>query len=138
MITFDEIRNAVGESSELSLDGRQKEALALLDRALTKAERSKSETAVTTLAMHASAISQSIGDLQAAKLYLEQVLRYEPANPLALYSTAHILKKQGKIAEAREIANGLYSSVRTSDTQEAKGLQELLACEWPEISHRTG
>jgi tetratricopeptide (TPR) repeat protein len=133
MLTFDEIRHAVGESSKLSLDGRQEEALVVLDRELAKAVSCRCGMAIRVLAMHASVLSESIGDLDAAKLYLEKVLSYEPGNPLALYGRAHILKKQGRTAEAKEVAQRLYSSVRASNTEETRGLEELLVCEWPEI-----
>jgi tetratricopeptide (TPR) repeat protein len=135
MLTFAEIRKAIGESSELSLDGRQKDALAVLDRALTKAEGCSSGMAIRLLAMHASVLSESTGDLDAAKLYLERVLSYEPENPLALYATANILRKQGRTTEAKDVAQRLYSSVRASNTEEARGLKELLLCVWPEIGH---
>ncbi len=120
---FDEVRNAIGESCVLSLRGRNKEALEVADRALTKAERCNSEPAIKALAMHASALSEFTGDREAAKLYLERVLSYEPGNPLALYGMASILRRQGRTAEANEIAPRLYPIARGTNTEEARGLE---------------
>jgi len=46
--------------------------------------------------MHASTIAHSVGDLDLAKRYSEQVLAYEPENALALFKVADILPSAGR------------------------------------------
>src|SRR5215472_17390895 len=101
MLTFEDVKNAVLDSNELWRSGREREALELLNNRIGTARQDNSAVWAKTLALHASAIAKSAGDLDAARSYLEQVLIYEPGNALALFGIADILENQGKSTEAK-------------------------------------
>ena len=133
MLTVEDVKNAVRDSNELWKAGREREALELLDDRIGIARRDNFAAQAKILALHASAIARSAGDLDAARSYLEQVLIYEPGNALALFGIADILEKQGKSTEAKDLATHSYSIAAASDTDESRGLQELLVKKWPDI-----
>jgi tetratricopeptide (TPR) repeat protein len=130
---LDQLKNAVRQSTELWKKGEQQGALKLLDDLIVNAKLRKSGIWVKILAMHASTLLHSAGDLESARRYSEQVLLYEPGNALALFTVADILLQQGKRDEAKEYAAKSYALVVASDTKEGRGLAELLTLRWPEI-----
>lgn len=137
MLTLEDVKNAVHDSIELWNTDRRREAMDLLNSRIGTARQDNSVTQLKILAMHASILSESAGDIDAAQSYLEQVLMYEPGNALALYRIAYLLKKQGKTDEADAVAARSHSIAAASNSDEAKGLLELLAIEWPDTSHGT-
>jgi hypothetical protein len=137
MSHLDELKNAVQESTELWIGGKGREALETLDALITKAKQENREVWVKVLAMHASTLAHSVGDLASARRYCEEVLLYEPENALALFKIADILLQQGKGDEARRYARKSYALAAASDMKDGQGLAELLAKKWPEVGGRT-
>jgi len=130
---LEELKNAVRDSTALWKKGQGREALKLLDGLIAKAKQENLDVWVKVLALHASTLSHSVGDLDSAKRYSEQVLAYEPENALALFKVADILLQQGRADAAKEYAAKSYALAIASDTKEGQGLAELLTRKWPEI-----
>jgi tetratricopeptide (TPR) repeat protein len=137
MLTLEDVKSAVRDSNELWKAGRERDALELLNNRIRTAGQDNSAVQAKILSLHASAIAESAGDIDAARSYLKTVLIYEPENALALFKIAKILNNQGKSDEARDIAAHSYSIAAASNTEEGRGLLELLVNEWPDIGHRT-
>jgi hypothetical protein len=133
MLTFEDVKNAVLDSNDLWRAGREREALELLNNRIGTARQDNSAVQAKILALHASVIAKSAGDLDAARSYLEQVLIYEPGNALALFGIADILENQGKSTEAKDLATHSYSIAAASNTDESRGLLELLVKKWPDV-----
>jgi tetratricopeptide (TPR) repeat protein len=137
MLTLEDVKKAVLDSIELRNSGRVPEAIELLNNRIEVAKQNGASWQVKTLAMHASVLSESVGDIKAAKSYLEEILIYEPENALAIFGIANILKKQGRSNEAQHMATQSYLISVKSNSVEARGLQELIIEVWPDIGRGT-
>jgi tetratricopeptide (TPR) repeat protein len=134
MADLDLLKDAMDQSTRLWRKGQHADALKLLDEWIAKAQQEKRGVWIKVLSMHASVISDSMGDLGLAKQYCEQVLAHEPENALALYSLADLLFRKGETHLAKEYAAKSYALAAHSNTKEDRGLFELLTQKWPQIA----
>jgi len=77
MLTLDEIKKAVHDSSELSKQGENVEAMKLLDERINQAVKSHYSRAMQILCRHASVIAEHSGHLQEAKRYRKMLAEVE-------------------------------------------------------------
>jgi tetratricopeptide (TPR) repeat protein len=138
MVELDSLKEAVDESTKLWRAGQTVEALRLLEERIARAKRENRDVWVKTLSMHASLISDAIGDLPLTRQYCEQVLAYEPENALALSNLADVLFRQGETNLAKRCAAKSYALLAHSNTKEDRGLLELLNKKWPEVHEWQG
>ena len=130
---LDQLTRAMRDSNEFWQAGDPQRALRILDQSIQDAIRQKKDQWVEVLGRHAALISESIGDLPQARQYNEQVLRYGPDNPMALYGLAKVLSEQGEIELARQYAVRCREAVARSGNEIHQGVLELIAKRWPEI-----
>lgn len=77
MRTLDEIKQAVHESSELSKQGENAEALELLDKQIKQTVESNDSRAGRMFCRHASVIAEFSGNLEQVKRYREMLAEAE-------------------------------------------------------------
>jgi hypothetical protein len=135
---LDLLKDTIEESSELWKRGQHQDALKLLDDCIADAKQETRTLWIKILSMHASVISESMGDLGLVRRYCEEVLAYEPENALALFKLADVLFQQCQTDLAKEYAVKSYRLVANSNTTFDRGLAELLVAKWPEIREWLG
>jgi tetratricopeptide (TPR) repeat protein len=133
MVDLDLLKDAIGQSNELWERGQHHEALKILDDCIAKAIQENRAVWVKILSMHASVISEAMGDLGLVGRYCEQVLAYEPENALALFKLADVLFRHRQTDLAKKYAAKSYALVSHSNTDIGRGLAELLTKKWPEV-----
>jgi len=133
MSDLDQLKDTIQRSSELSKQGEDEKALALLDDALTRAVLENKTRWIRTLSHHAAVISDSIGDLHRVRRYYEQSLASDPDNSKALYGLANALQRQGETELAKQYATKCYRSIRDSESDLDRALLELVLDGWPEF-----
>jgi len=138
MVELDSLKEAVDQSTKLWRAGQPVEALRLLEERIAGAKQENRDIWVKILSMHASLISDAIGDLRLTRQYCEQVLAYEPQNGLAMSNLADVLFRQGETDLAKQYAAKCYSLVAHSNSKEDRGLLELLKKKWPEVQEWQG
>ena len=74
-----------------------------------------------------------MGDLTLVRRYREQCLAPDPDNPLALLSSAEVLRRQGDNTLAQKYALSSYSLAAQRDTELDRAVVESISREWPEI-----
>jgi len=134
---LDALKDILRRSVVLWENGQHAEALRFLDAWIARAEEEHEALYVQQLSMHASVLAQSIGDSGLVKRYSAQVLSSDPgdslAQALALYTLADALFREGEINLAKKYAARSYTLVADADTEEDRGLLELLINKWPEV-----
>lgn len=138
MSDLDALKTAVKETSELSKKGQHREALRLLNDAIADAKHQNRSRWVQLLSQHAAVIADSYGDLSLVRHYCEEMVNTAPENAMARYALADVLFRQGSTDLAKQQAMRSYSLVEHTDTAEARGLLELIAKRWPEITQARG
>jgi hypothetical protein len=133
MAELDLLKDIIERSNGLWESGQHHDALRLLDACIADARQEKRDPWIAILGMHASVISESVGDLGLVVRYCEQVLACEPENALALFQLADVLFQQHQTALAKEYAAKSYALVLNSNTVFDRGLAELLIVKWPEV-----
>jgi tetratricopeptide (TPR) repeat protein len=133
MAEIDLLKRVINDSSELTKRGENQAALRLLDDAIEEAVRDNRSLWVCTLSRHASAIASEMGDLRLVRRYREQCLIRDPDNPLALFSVADILRRQGEEDLARRYAAKAYRFSVNSQTELDRALIESLLKAWPDV-----
>jgi hypothetical protein len=136
MVTSDRLRRVIDQSSELSRQGDNSEALELLDGEIACAVRENRGIWVATLSRHASAIADQMGDLSLVRRYREQCLAHDPDNPLTLLSLAEVLDRQGEGALAKEYAVKSYQFSVGRESELDRAIVESISKQWPEIGKR--
>ncbi len=134
MSDLDQLQDTIQRSSELSKQGEDERALALLDDALTRAVLENRTTWIRILSHHAAVISDSIGDLHRVRRYYEKSLASDPDNSKALYGLANALQRQGETELAKRYATKCYQSIRDSESDLDQALLELVLHGWPELA----
>lgn len=86
------------------------------------------------LTRHPAVISEHIGDLNLARQYIEQSLQHSSDDPVAWYSLADTLSRQGDDELARQYAAKAYNLSLKRGQEGDKHLIERLKKRWPEIS----
>lgn len=137
MSEVDQLKSVVNESSELSRLGENQKALKLLDDSIAQAMRENRSRWVQVLSRHAAVISDQMGDLGLARNYREQCLACDPDDPLALYTLADVLSRQGHPDLAKDYAVKSYQLAANSEEEDDRALIELIAKRWPEIRRRS-
>ena len=132
MAKIDALKRIVQDSTELSKAGEPRQALKLLDESIEEAIREQRPGWVRVLSRHASVIADSVGDLQRARYYCEQVLSHAPESPGALYALADVLFREGETEKARTYAIKCYRVSVIGSGEENKALVELLRERWPD------
>ena|SRR5580704_13762459 len=134
MSELDQLKETIQKSSELSRQGKDQNALALLDNALTRAFLENKTAWIRTLSHHAAAISDSIGDVPRVRRYYEQALICDPNSSKDLYGLANALQRQGESELAKLCATKCYQLIRTSENDLDQALLELVLLGWPELT----
>ena len=98
------VKSAVSDSNKLYIEGKVREALDLLDNAIAEAIEDGQTRWLGILSMHAAALSGFGEDRSRIKHYCEQLLKYDPENPMALYRSAQIANGEGRTDDARQYA----------------------------------
>ena len=65
--------------------------------------------------------------------YCEELLAYNPGDPMALYALADCLAQQGETSKAREYAAKCHQLALARGDELGRGLVELLEKRFPEI-----
>jgi hypothetical protein len=103
-------RYAMIGSVDLAQQGKDREALRLVDEAIAEAIREQQILWIRTLCQQAAVISYHLRDQQPVKQYYEQSLASDSENPEALYGLAKLAdvkrnsKTNGKTLAARVLA----------------------------------
>lgn len=135
MLTTDWLKRAVNDSSELSKQGSNDEALRLLDGSIQTALGANKINWVQTLCRHASVIADSVGDLASVRRYRELAVQHAPNDAQNLYGLADVLSRQGEAEKARDVAAKSYGLVGNSGDELNRALTELLLKRWPELKN---
>ena len=136
IVDFDRLRSAVNSSIELTKSGEYRQALRLLDDAISEATRDGENRFVPTLCHHAAVICRSQRDLQTATHYYEQSLTCNPENPRALYGLAVVVFEEGQADRAKQYAARCYRSLLENDDYRFKTeLLDLVLQLWPELAN---
>jgi len=117
MVAIDRLKNAINNSSELSVRGENRKALTLLDDEIANAVGENKSIWVCTLSRHASTIADQMGDLGLVRQYREQCLAHDPDNPLTLLSVAEVLDRQGEKASSKSYAIRAYQLAAQRGTE---------------------
>jgi tetratricopeptide (TPR) repeat protein len=130
-------RDAVTESTKLTQQSQNEEALRLLDDAIAIAMSENENRWVLTLSHHAAVISNFLRNFSREKHYYEKSLEFNPENPIALYGLAEVALKQGQTDLAKQYAKRSYDATVQGDDEMAKhGLLDLIAMKWPDITSK--
>ena len=131
-IEWQEVTDSITKSTEFSQKGMWEHALDILDYSIAKAIKDNYVRGVQTLSRHAAIIAELNGDLNRARFYNEQTLKYEPDNSMALYGLAKIHSQLGEVALAKEYAARCYDVSLRGGTEIDQACVELLGKHWPE------
>jgi hypothetical protein len=131
-VTLEWLKRAVHDSSELSKQGNNDEALKLLAVSVHTALKANKINWVQTLCSHASAIADSAGDLLSVRRYRGLAVQHAP-NAQNLYGWADVLLREGDAETARSMAAKAYDLIRESSDELDRALAELLIKRWPEL-----
>jgi tetratricopeptide (TPR) repeat protein len=134
-MSTDELKQIINESSEMSKRGDNALALRLLDSAIEQATKQEQHVSVRVLTRHASAIADSIGDLQAVRRYREQCFSHDPENPITLASLADVLQRQGETKMAKQYALRAYRLASERRTELDEALISSLRKTWPDLDY---
>jgi tetratricopeptide (TPR) repeat protein len=130
-------RDAMISSARIAQDGRDGEALELVDSALAKALATGDGSWVRTLCHHAAIIARHAGNLDLAKRYYEQSLNSAPENSRALYGLAFMAREQGDSETAKRYAQRCYRALANSDEEPLRDeWMHLLLRNWPEVTQQ--
>lgn len=129
---------AMLQSARLWSEDQNPEALKILDDWITRAERENEVAWIDILCGQASMIAGEMNDLPLVKQYCEKVLSHENETNLteamAHYRLASAMFRHGEVDLAKQHAARSYALVAHATRGEERGLLELLAKCWPEIS----
>jgi hypothetical protein len=128
------LRRAIEASTRFARAGDPQQALLVLDDSIGEAIRSGRADWVSLLTSNAVILCDVTGDLTRARRYCEQCLAHVPDDPWTAYRLANVLLRQGESDLAKRHAARSYSLVTHSDRKRDRGLIDLLAKEWPEVS----
>lgn len=131
-VTLEWLKRAVHDSSELSKQGNNDEALKLLAVSVHTALKANKINWVQTLCRHASAIADSAGDLLSVRRYRGLAVQHAP-NAQNLYGWADVLLREGDAETAKSMAANAYDLIRESSDELERALAELLIKRWPEL-----
>jgi tetratricopeptide (TPR) repeat protein len=134
MDELDRVTRAMRDSNDLWQQGEPRKALKLLDQSIAEAVQEEKTEWIQALCRHAALISDSLGDLALCQQYNEQALAYGPNNPMALYGLAKVLSMQGQTELAKQYALRCHEVVVRSANDAHRGILDLIAKRWPEIS----
>lgn len=138
MLDFDIVKDVMLPSINLWRAGHHSEALKLVDTWIAKAEEGNQSATIQILSMHASIIAESMGDFGLVRRYAEQALSRESGHTrgkaLALYKLADAMFHQGETDLAKRYAARSYSLVSQTNSEEYRGLLELLSKTWPDVA----
>jgi tetratricopeptide (TPR) repeat protein len=130
-----QFRNSVNASIELAKQGKNNEALELLNRAIDDSMSLDQANEVVTLCHHAAIIARMSENPEVAKNYYGQSLRASPGNPRALYGLAEIAREAGDDDKARKYAAQCYAGlIKSDDEMLRQGLLDLVEKHWPELA----
>jgi len=109
-----------------------RQALKLIEGLLADPDRDR---ATTLRELWFTATVLAAGDLQLIRHYCQELLAYDPDDPMALYVLADCAERQGHPDEARRYAAKSYANlIRSSST----ALPDLIRSRWPEITREKG
>lgn len=131
---LDRVKKIVNDSSELSKQGEDGEALELLDDAMAEAAGENHVRWASLLSRHASVIAEHMGDLRLVRQYREGCAGREPENPLTLSGLADILHRLGEEVLARQYAVKAYRIGIERDTELDRSVIESLLHIWPDLA----
>jgi hypothetical protein len=130
---------AVLQSARLWGEDQNPEALKILDEWIARAERENEIAWVDILCGQASMIAGEMDNLRLIKQYCEKVLSHENETALtkamAHYRLANAMFRHGEVDLAKRHAARSYALVAHSNSDEDRGLLELLVKRWPEITN---
>ena len=129
-----EFTNTLKEAAHLSGLGKNIEALALLDDAMTKAA---GDWQIGPFAQIATIISRSMGSLDLMRSYCEQQLALDPENALALYNLADCLALQGQPELAKQYAAKSYETSKAKGGDEGRRICRRIETRFPDIKWDT-
>jgi tetratricopeptide (TPR) repeat protein len=128
-----QVKRAISESNQLSKQGDNEQALAVLDRAITEMMHENRRSWVCTLLRHASVIAESSGKLQLARVYRERCVALDPNSPLALFDLAATLHRLGEPQAARQYATRAYGLSKEHTDDVTQAIIESLLQMWPDL-----
>jgi len=135
MAEVNRFRYAMIGSVDLAQQGKDREALRLVDEAIAEAIREQQIPWIRTLCHHAAVISYHLRDQQLVKQYYEQSLASDPENPEALYGLAKLADEQGHHEIAKQYAARCHKAiVQGNDEIMKQGLLYLVVKRWPEVA----
>jgi tetratricopeptide (TPR) repeat protein len=123
---------------ELSIAGRHRDALKILDDLLLKATREGRTVWMAVLCSNAAIIADRMNDLELARKYCEKLVASNPDNALALYSLADNLYRQGHREMAKEYAIRSHQICLQRLDTDHRALSDLILQRWPDIGQRRG
>lgn len=131
-----ELRDTIRHVSELVGRGKGRKALKLLEQYFAEPGRER-ELRMRFLGQFAAVQATRAGDLKAAQGYCEELLSYDPQDPLALYALADCLAQQGEADEARKRASDCHRLAQSRGDEIGKGVVELVERRFPELNSHT-
>ena len=134
MAEVNRFRNAMRDSVDLAQQGKDQDALKLVDESISEAIRDQQISWIRILCHHAAVISYHLGNQQLVKHYYEQSLTSDPENPQALYGLANVAQEQGELEIAKQYAARCHRAiVQGNDEMMKRGLLDLVVKRWPEV-----
>src|SRR5256885_29711 len=137
MLDISALGAAMLQSARLWAEDKNPEALTILDGWIARAERENEIAWVDTLCGQASMIAGEMDDLPLIKQYCEKVLSHENETTLtqamAHYRLANAMFRHGEVGLAKQHAARSYALVSHSNSEQDRGLMELLIKRWPDI-----
>jgi len=135
---LDQLKLAIHRSNELVQADKYREALGVLDEAISAAVKENHARWIRILCHHAAVIAQSHADLPRAQRYYERSLASDPEDPMALYGLAKVAYEQGRHDVAQDYAERCYAAVTHSDDPITHGILDLLVHRLPDIGGGQG
>ncbi len=130
-----ELRQTILRVSTLVGQGKGRKALKLLDDYFGEPGQDR-KLRMGFLGQFAAIQAKQAGDLKAARRYCEELLSYDPQNPLALYALADCLEQQGEADEARKCASDCRKIALSRGDEIGKGVVELVERRFPELNRQ--
>lgn len=138
MSDLDELKAVVSLSAELSQRGQHREALRIIDESIAGAAPQNRSRWTKILSQHGAAISRSARDDKSIRRYCEQIILCDPEDATARYILADLFLRQGRADLAKQQAVMSYIAAQKSNTQEGKGVVELILRTWPDVAGEAG
>lgn len=127
-------RDAMQRSLELSKTGQKEQALNILDSALAQAIHDNRGTWVSILCRHAAVLARTMGDRRREIHYEEQALPYAKEYRFAAYHFAQLLLSDGQVGRAEQYATEAYALSVAETTEADRDLVEAILKQWPNVA----